>query len=210
MEIRKIATNRRARHEYFIEETIEAGIVLTGTEVKALRLGKGNLNDSYAQIKAEEVFLYNCHISPYEYGNRFNHDPLRPRKLLLHKAEIRKLAAKIKEKGYTLVPLSMYFDRKNRVRSSWRWPKVRNSTINAMTLPSGMRHEMARALKENLNIRGLGGYAAARHCQTSVLRYKERPITHWGRLVSTGSMMTGVAGRGAVASLNCSKHNKCR
>ena len=112
----KIATNRRARHDYFIEETIEAGVVLTGTEVKALRHGKGNLNDSYAQVKAEEVFLYNCHISPYDYGNRYNHDPLRPRKLLLHKAEIRKLAAKIKEKGYTLVPLNLYFDRKNRVK----------------------------------------------------------------------------------------------
>lgn len=116
LEVKKIATNRRARHDYFIEETIEAGVVLTGTEVKALRHGKGNLNDSYAQVKAEEVFLYNCHISPYDYGNRYNHDPLRPRKLLLHKAEIRKLAAKIKEKGYTLVPLNLYFDRKNRVK----------------------------------------------------------------------------------------------
>ncbi|WP_407926901.1 SsrA-binding protein SmpB [Capillibacterium thermochitinicola] len=116
MEVKKIATNRRARHEYFIEETIEAGVVLTGTEVKSLRQGKGNLNESYALIKAEEVFLYNCHISPYDYGNRYNHDPLRPRKLLLHKAEIRKIAAKIKEKGYTLVPLNMYFDRNNRVK----------------------------------------------------------------------------------------------
>ncbi|NLM36803.1 MAG: SsrA-binding protein SmpB [Firmicutes bacterium] len=116
LEGKNIATNRRARHEYFIEETIEAGVVLTGTEVKSLRQGKGNLNESYAQLKEEEVFLYNCHISPYDFGNRYNHDPLRPRKLLLHKVEIRKLAAKIKEKGYTLVPLNMYFDRHNRVK----------------------------------------------------------------------------------------------
>lgn len=148
MEIRKIATNRRARHEYFIEETIEAGIVLTGTEVKALRLGKGNLNDSYAQIKAEEVFLYNCHISPYEYGNRFNHDPLRPRKLLLHKAEIRKLAAKIKEKGYTLVPLSMYFDRKNRVKVELALAKGKKLYDKRHDLAKrDAAREMARALK---------------------------------------------------------------
>jgi len=148
LEIRKIATNRRARHEYFIEETIEAGIVLTGTEVKALRLGKGNLNDSYAQIKAEEVFLYNCHISPYEYGNRFNHDPLRPRKLLLHKAEIRKLAAKIKEKGYTLVPLSMYFDRKNRVKVELALAKGKKLYDKRHDLAKrDAAREMARALK---------------------------------------------------------------
>ena len=116
MEPRKITVNRRARHEYFIEETYEAGIALTGTEVKSLRQGKGNLNESYAGIDKGEVFLYNCHISPYEAGNRFNHDPLRSRKLLLHKKEIRRLLGKVKEKGMTLVPLSLYFDEKNRVK----------------------------------------------------------------------------------------------
>lgn len=111
-----IAANRAARHEYFILETYEAGIALTGTEVKSLRLGKGNLKESYAQIKNGEAFLQNCHISPYDFGNRFNHEPLRPRKLLLHKEEIRRLIGKTKEKGLTLVPLSLYFDEKNRVK----------------------------------------------------------------------------------------------
>ena len=97
MEPRVITKNRRARHDYFIEDTLESGIVLSGTEVKSLRLGRGNLNDSYAGFEGEEVFLYNCHISPYDFGT-FNHDPLRPRKLLLHKAEIRRLHGKSKEK----------------------------------------------------------------------------------------------------------------
>jgi SsrA-binding protein len=115
-ERKNIAVNRQARHEYFIEETFETGVVLTGTEVKSLRLGKGNLKDSYAQIKQNELFLLNCHISPYDFGNRFNHDPLRPRKLLVHKEEIRRLIGKTKEKGLTLIPLTLYFDNKNRVK----------------------------------------------------------------------------------------------
>lgn len=115
-ESKTVAANRAARHEYFILETYEAGIALTGTEVKSLRLGKGNLKESYAQIKDGEAYLIHCHISPYDFGNRFNHDPLRPRKLLLHKEEIRRLIGKTKEKGLTLVPLSLYFDEKNRAK----------------------------------------------------------------------------------------------
>ena len=115
-ERKNIAANRRARHEYFIEETFETGIVLTGTEVKSLRLGKGNLQDSYAMIQNGEIFLLNCHISPYDFGNRFNHDPLRSRKLLMHRDQIRKLFAKTREKGLTLVPLQMYFNEKGRVK----------------------------------------------------------------------------------------------
>ncbi|HHZ20399.1 MAG TPA: SsrA-binding protein SmpB [Firmicutes bacterium] len=115
-ERKNIATNRQARHEYFILETLEAGIVLTGTEVKSLRQGKGSLKESYAQVQNGEVYLYNCHISTYDFGNRFNHDPLRPRKLLLHKEEIRRLIGKTKEKGLTLVPLALYFDANNRVK----------------------------------------------------------------------------------------------
>jgi len=103
--------NRKARHDYFIHEVIEAGLVLTGTEVKSLRAGKANLKDSYAQIQNGEIFLQNMHISPYEQGNIFNHDPLRPRKLLLHKSEIIKLFSQTREKGYTLVPLKIYFVR---------------------------------------------------------------------------------------------------
>lgn len=104
-----ITQNRRARHEYTIEDTIEAGIALIGTEVKSLRLGRASLSDSYADIVNGEVMLLNAHIDQYECASQFNHDPLRPRRLLLHKREIRKLASKVAERGYTLVPLSLYF-----------------------------------------------------------------------------------------------------
>lgn len=104
-----IAQNRRARHEYFIEETYEAGLALVGTEVKSCRNGKVNLGDSYASVSDGELWLYQCHIGPYSHGNRENHDPLRPRKLLLHKGEIVKLQAKVATEGKTLVPLRLYF-----------------------------------------------------------------------------------------------------
>lgn len=103
------AENRKARHDYHIHEVFETGLVLQGTEVKSLRAGKANLKDSYAQIKDGEIYLYNMHVSPYEQGNIFNHDPLRPRKLLMHKAEIIKLFSKTREKGFALVPLKIYF-----------------------------------------------------------------------------------------------------
>ena len=103
--------NRKARHDYFIHETYEAGIALQGTEVKSLRAGKANLKDSYAVIEGGEVFVENMHVSPYEQGNIFNHDPLRRRKLLLHKAEIGRLFGKTRERGFTLVPLKIYFKR---------------------------------------------------------------------------------------------------
>lgn len=101
--------NRKARYDYFIHETYEAGIALVGTEVKSLRAGKANLKDSYGVIKDGEIFIEHMHISPYEQGNIFNHDPLRRRKLLMHKAEIVRLFAKTREKGFTLVPLKIYF-----------------------------------------------------------------------------------------------------
>ncbi|MCI7477811.1 MAG: SsrA-binding protein SmpB [Selenomonadales bacterium] len=101
--------NRKARHDYFIHDTFETGLVLQGTEVKSLRAGKANLKDSYGEIKNGEVWVQNMHVSPYEQGNIFNHDPLRPRKLLMHKAEIVKLFSKTREKGFTLVPLKIYF-----------------------------------------------------------------------------------------------------
>lgn len=109
--ITNIATNRKARYDYTILETFEAGIVLQGTEVKSLRNGKANLKDSFARVDRGEIILCNLHISPYDQGNRFNHDPLRPRKLLLHRAEIRRLAGKVAERGLTLVPLRLYFKR---------------------------------------------------------------------------------------------------
>ena len=104
-----IAENRKARHDYFIEDKYEAGLVLKGTEVKSLRIGKVNLKDAYARIQNGEVFVYQMHIGPYPFAYYGNHDPLRPRKLLLHKREINKLYGKVNEKGYTLVPLRLYF-----------------------------------------------------------------------------------------------------
>jgi len=103
-----IAKNKRARHDYNIEETYEAGIILKGTEIKSIRSGNVHLKDSFAMVENGEVFLYNMHISPYKEGNRYNHDPERRRKLLLHKNEIRKLIGYTKRRGYTLVPLKIY------------------------------------------------------------------------------------------------------
>lgn len=114
--MRVVCTNRKARHDYEIVETYEAGIVLKGTEVKALREGRANLKDSYAKIKNGEIFLINAHISPYAYGNLNNHEPERERKLLMHKREIMRLLGKVKERGYTLIPLSLYFNDRNRVK----------------------------------------------------------------------------------------------
>ena len=111
-----IVTNRKAYHDYFIEEKFEAGMVLTGTEVKSLRDGRANLQDSYASVKDGEVFLYHCHISPYSHGNLMNHDPLRARKLLLHKKEINKLLGKTQQKGLTLVPLRIYFSERGKAK----------------------------------------------------------------------------------------------
>lgn len=106
-----IANNKKAFHDYFIEDTYEAGIVLKGTEVKSLRMGKCSIKESFLRIENNEIFIYGMHISPYEKGNIFNRDPLRVRKLLLHKDEIRKLQGKITEKGYTLVPLKVYLSK---------------------------------------------------------------------------------------------------
>lgn len=111
-----VATNRKAYHDYFIEEKFEAGIVLRGTEVKSLREGRVNLQDSYASVKEGEVFLHNCHISPYSHGNVMNHDPTRVRKLLLHKKEIHKLMGRTQQKGLTLIPLRIYFSERGHAK----------------------------------------------------------------------------------------------
>ena len=104
-----IAENRKARHDYFIEDTYEAGLVLKGTEVKSLRIGRANLKDSYARIKDGEVWVHQMHIGPYPFAYYNNHDSLRPRKLLLHKHEIKRLYGKVNEKGHSLIPLKIYF-----------------------------------------------------------------------------------------------------
>lgn len=103
-----LAENRKARHDYFIEESMEAGIALVGTEVKSIRAGRANLKDSYCEIKNEEIFVRNMHISPYEQGNMFNVEPLRERKLLLHKEQIRRLTGLVQQAGLTLIPISLY------------------------------------------------------------------------------------------------------
>src|SRR5579885_514024 len=105
-----VATNRKAYHDYEIEDKMEAGIVLRGTEVKSLRDGRVNLKDSYATVSRGEVVLHNCHISPYSHGNLMNHDPVRPRKLLLHRKEISRLLGQTQQKGLTLIPLRLYFN----------------------------------------------------------------------------------------------------
>jgi SsrA-binding protein len=107
--VKVVCQNRKAFHDYFIEDTLEAGIALSGTEVKSLREGKANLKDSYVLVKGGEVFLLNCHISPYSHGNIMNHDPVRTRKLLLHRQEIDRMSGKAAAKGYTLIPLKIYF-----------------------------------------------------------------------------------------------------
>jgi SsrA-binding protein len=111
--IKRVAENRKARHDYFIDDTFEAGIALVGTEVKSLREGRINLRDSYVEVRgsaiAPELFLIGAHISPYDQGNIWNHDPLRARKLLMHRHEIERLAGKVREKGYTIVPTKVYF-----------------------------------------------------------------------------------------------------
>jgi SsrA-binding protein len=106
--IKVIAENRKARHDYFVEERYEAGIILTGTEIKSIRAARVNLKDSYAEVINGEVWLNQMHISPYEQGNRFNHDPLRKRKLLLNRSEINKLLGKVQQQGMTLIPLKIY------------------------------------------------------------------------------------------------------
>ena len=113
-----ISLNRKAKFNFQIEETFEAGIVLLGSEVKSIRLGKVNVNDSHAVVKNNEMILFNLHIAEYNQSNRFNHTPLRPRKLLMHRREINKLAGKIKMKGYSLIPLELYFNNKNRIKIS--------------------------------------------------------------------------------------------
>lgn len=126
-EAKTVATNRKAYHDFRIEEKFEAGIALTGTEVKSLREGKANLQDSFARISNGELILTNAHISPYSCGNIYNHEPKRDRKLLMHKREINRLYGKVRERGYTLVPLSLYFNEKNKVKVEFGLAKGKTS-----------------------------------------------------------------------------------
>jgi len=111
-----VSLNRKAFHDYIIEETVEAGLVLTGTEVKSIRAGRVNLRDAYARPEKGEMWLLNAHIAPYQAGNRYNHEPGRPRKLLLHRKQILELGRKVQEKGLTVVPLKLYFSKQGRAK----------------------------------------------------------------------------------------------
>jgi SsrA-binding protein len=145
--IKVIAQNRRARHEYHILETFEAGLALHGTEVKSLRLGKASLPESYARVENGEVFLLNAHIDEYDRGNRFNHDPTRRRKLLLHRREINRLIGRVEERGLTLVPLRMYFRRgKAKVELALARGKKTHDRREAIARREAER-EMAAAMK---------------------------------------------------------------
>lgn len=148
-EEREIAENRKARHDYFIDDVVEAGLSLTGTEVKSMRLGRVNLRDSYARVVNGEVYLMNCHVAPYDKGNRWNHDPYRDRKLLLHKKEIRELAARVKQDGMTLVPLRLYFDKYGRAKLSLAVARGKKQYDKRETIHQreAMRH-IDRAMKE--------------------------------------------------------------
>lgn len=114
--VKTVAENRRARHEYFLEQFFEAGIALTGTEVKSLRFGEGSIAESYAEVKDDQVWLVNANVPEFSHGNRFNHEPKRPRKLLLHEREINKLRAGVQREGMTLIPLSIYFNSRGRAK----------------------------------------------------------------------------------------------
>ncbi len=115
---KKVAENRKARHNYFVDEVFETGIVLVGTEVKSLRAGRANIAESYAEAKNGEIFLVNAHIPEYTFGNRFNHNERRPRKLLLHKKQVNRLMGAVQRQGFTLVPLSIYFNERGRAKMS--------------------------------------------------------------------------------------------
>lgn len=141
--IRLIANNKKAYHDYFIEDTYEAGIALAGTEVKSLRMGRCSIKESFVQIEKGEVFIWGMHISPYEKGNIFNKDPLRVRKLLLHTYEIRKIEGKIREKGYTLVPLKVYF-KGSLVKVEIGVAKGKNFMTNVRILPKRTSEEKQR------------------------------------------------------------------
>ena len=144
-----IATNRKAFHDYFIEERYEAGIMLQGTEVKSLREGRVNLQDSYASVRGSEVFLHQCHISPYSHGNIMNHEPTRVRKLLLHKTEIHKLLGKTQQKGLTLIPLRIYFSKRGYAKVELGLAKGKKLYDRRETIKSREAgREVQRAIKE--------------------------------------------------------------
>ena len=147
-----VALNRRARHEFTIDDTFEAGLVLTGTEIKSIRAGKANIANAYARIERGEAWLIGADIAPFEQGNRYNHEPKRTRKLLLHRRQIDELLGRTKAKGQTIVPLRCTSPAA-RPRSSWAWPAASSSTTSAATSPTGTPSATSRASSPTLPAR---------------------------------------------------------
>lgn len=144
-----VAENRRARYDYFIDETLEAGIMLTGTEVKSLRFGEGSIAESYAEVKNGEVFLVNSNVPEFSHGNRYNHEPKRPRKLLLHRREVDRLQGAVERKGMTLVPLSVYFNGRGRAKVELALAKGKNVADKRATIKErDWKREQSRIMRD--------------------------------------------------------------
>lgn len=147
--VKTVAENRRARFDYAIEDKFEAGLMLTGTEVKSLRFGDGSITESYAEVKGSEVWLINSHIPEFSHGNRFNHEPRRPRKLLLHEREIAKLHSAVARQGMTLVPLSVYFNGHGRAKVELALARGKNTQDKRETIKArDWKREQARLMKD--------------------------------------------------------------
>jgi SsrA-binding protein len=148
--VKSVAENRRARFEYFIEDKYEAGIMLTGTEVKSLRFGEGSIAESYAEIKDGEVWLVNSNVPEFSHGNRFNHEPKRPRKLLLNEREIARLHGAVERKGMTLVPLSIYFNGRGRAKVELALARGKNAADKRNTVKErDWKREQGRIMREH-------------------------------------------------------------
>ncbi len=147
--VKTVAENRRARFEYFIEETFEAGIALSGTEVKSLRFGEGSIAESYAEVRDGEAWLVNANIPEFSHGNRFNHEPRRPRKLLLHKREVEKLLGAVERKGMTMIPLSIYFNGRGRAKVELALAKGKQTHDKRQTIKDrDWQRDKARLMRE--------------------------------------------------------------
>ena len=145
-----VAENRRARYDYFIEDIFEAGIALTGTEVKSLRFGQGSIVESYAEVRAGEAWLINANVPEFSHGNRFNHEPKRPRKLLLHEREIDKLQGAVERKGMTVVPLSIYFNSRGRAKVELALAKGKNTADKRQTIKDrDWKREQSRIMRDH-------------------------------------------------------------
>jgi SsrA-binding protein len=145
-----VAENRRARFDYHIEDTFEAGIMLTGTEVKSLRFGEGSIAESYAEVRGQEAWLINSNVPEFSHGNRFNHEPKRPRKLLLHRREVDRLQGAVERKGMTLVPLSIYFNSRGRAKVELALAKGKNAADKRQTIKErDWKREQARIMRDH-------------------------------------------------------------